>query len=798
MSSLPRTSLLVVVTLLALVVPGLTLPASAATLPSVTAVGSGAGPLKPTSLVVTGRNLGSATAVRFGSLRGTVVRHVSATQLQVRTPRRARVGTVAVAVRSRAGWSRANQRARYTFVAPPVVAGLSTSSGSFAGGDQITLTGRNLSTTRQVLFGDLEATVVSKTGSRIVVRTPAGVVGQTRVIVVTAGGSTGSSGPLFSYVRPEPQDAMTLDPSSDTATPSSVEWVTGGADETTGEQHPWVVGLPAGADVPVVGEQFLVSPGTAAYPSGLAGTVQEVAVQVDESVRVTVAPTDLEDVVDSLQVDYAGPVAPQPTARRRAAASIETGEAAHFEIKGPTQLFCKDADGASVGFGADLNMSVTDVDVSQHLHLGGLVSRPTYDGALTAELETTGKITVDAAATCKLVPAWQNAQRRVIPLGTSGATVSFGPSLEFKVSGKGTWSVVDRTRSTFAVSAELGKSPQYSQTSRSVESRQGGALSFQAEVTAGAQVQLGILDRAGLQGKVLLGVAVSVEAAQANVCVDGEAFGQLSVGVFLDAWVARWEADAFSVKVSIRAFHGCVVADAPETSTEPEITSARMADAQLGADYDEWLSTADGRAGSWSVVRGPLPDGLSLSDAGELLGTPTGPVGDYPVIVQFTDGDGLSATTTIRVRVQPSSGIGGGDLQVTLRWTGAADLDLHVVDPAGEEVYYGNAVSASGGQLDHDANAGCNGPADDDNAVENIFWPAGGAPAGSYGIRVAVYDTCDAPLDWHLTARRNGQLVLDVTGAGDSPIYPVTLGGTAASQLPPATMMPRGQWDQKR
>ena len=63
--------------------------------------------------------------------------------------------------------------------------------------------------------------------------------------------------------------------------------------------------------------------------------------------------------------------------------------------------------------------------------------------------------------------------------------------------------------------------------------------------------------------------------------------------------------------------------------------------------------------------------------------------------------------------------LGTGDVQATLSWDHEADMDLHLFDPDGEEIYYGNDTSASGGTLDHDANVGCGLP----DAVENIFWP---------------------------------------------------------------------------
>jgi hypothetical protein len=94
-----------------------------------------------------------------------------------------------------------------------------------------------------------------------------------------------------------------------------------------------------------------------------------------------------------------------------------------------------------------------------------------------------------------------------------------------------------------------------------------------------------------------------------------------------------------------------------------------------------------------------------------------------------------------RIRVEPC--VGDGDVKVSLRWSTVADLDLYVTDPAGEIIYYANPTSASGGQLDVDANAGCGDQTT--TPVENIFWEAGTAPAGTYGVQVYIWSTCDVP-----------------------------------------------------
>ncbi len=102
-----------------------------------------------------------------------------------------------------------------------------------------------------------------------------------------------------------------------------------------------------------------------------------------------------------------------------------------------------------------------------------------------------------------------------------------------------------------------------------------------------------------------------------------------------------------------------------------------------------------------------------------------------------------------------------GDVQVTLEWTGLADLDLFVTDPNGAQVGYDNKTVASGGELDVDARARCpRAPATVRN-VENIVWKTN-PPTGSYRIAVDHYNHCEGgngPVAYTVTLRRDGQVV---------------------------------------
>lgn len=77
---------------------------------------------------------------------------------------------------------------------------------------------------------------------------------------------------------------------------------------------------------------------------------------------------------------------------------------------------------------------------------------------------------------------------------------------------------------------------------------------------------------------------------------------------------------------------------------------------------------------------------------------------------------------------------GVGDIAFRLQWEGAADLDLSVVEPSGEKIWFGARRSATGGLLDVDCNFVTICP----HPIENVFWAKGTAPAGTYHYLVSL------------------------------------------------------------
>ena len=92
------------------------------------------------------------------------------------------------------------------------------------------------------------------------------------------------------------------------------------------------------------------------------------------------------------------------------------------------------------------------------------------------------------------------------------------------------------------------------------------------------------------------------------------------------------------------------------------------------------------------------------------------------------------ALEELRARLE-REGARSSDVQVSLMWNNYNDLDLHVVCPSGERIHGGNRKSACGGHLDVDANV----RPDSRKPVENVVWPEGEAPAGTYQVFVHYY-----------------------------------------------------------
>ncbi|TKD11938.1 hypothetical protein [Polyangium fumosum] len=176
-----------------------------------------------------------------------------------------------------------------------------------------------------------------------------------------------------------------------------------------------------------------------------------------------------------------------------------------------------------------------------------------------------------------------------------------------------------------------------------------------------------------------------------------------------------------------------------------------------------------GDAGYWIVPAG-LPDvqspafptfDVSLSFSPDMRGS-------YELLVRAVDAEGHFGLTSRHALEATALTAPEGNLVVSLRWDREADLDLHVVDPRGVEIYKRNINSyeppppgqpvdptawQSGALLDFDSNAGC---VIDGRRMENVVWK-NDPPIGHYIVRVDTFSLCgESFANWSVDVFRSG------------------------------------------
>jgi hypothetical protein len=133
---------------------------------------------------------------------------------------------------------------------------------------------------------------------------------------------------------------------------------------------------------------------------------------------------------------------------------------------------------------------------------------------------------------------------------------------------------------------------------------------------------------------------------------------------------------------------------------------------------------------------------------------------------------GLTALAACHSPSSPSGNPAGSasstGVQIVATWDTAADVDLHVVEPSGTEIYWAQpGPTATGGTLDQDANEECHNTLN----KETIRW-ATDAPNGVYIVRLDLYMNCNAPQANYSVVITNGATVLPaivgtLSGIGD-------------------------------
>ena len=237
-----------------------------------------------TVVTITGTGFTGATAVRFGGTTTTVFTFVNDTTITATSPAHI-AGAHNVFVVTPGGISATNSPGDlFTYTATPIVTSISPTSGSAAGGPNVTITGTGLTGATAVSFGTTAAagfTVVNDT--TVTATSPAGTTGPAVDITVTTLDSTSATGTgdHYTYVSTAQPTVTSISPTTGSAAGGTTVTITGTG--LTGTTAVSFGGTPATGVT--VGSATSV---TAVSPSHTAGTA-DVTVTTPGGMSATVA-----------------------------------------------------------------------------------------------------------------------------------------------------------------------------------------------------------------------------------------------------------------------------------------------------------------------------------------------------------------------------------------------------------------------------------------------------------------------------------------------------------------------------
>lgn len=180
---------------------------------------------------------------------------------------------------------------------------------------------------------------------------------------------------------------------------------------------------------------------------------------------------------------------------------------------------------------------------------------------------------------------------------------------------------------------------------------------------------------------------------------------------------------------------------------------ANTSDPQCMQDVIGLMVAVQGFSGHYFVPRptggGPIPLKLMLDPN---AGIPDG----SSITVQFALVDRTGHVSEWVTKQLTTIAVISGDVQVSVSWDTYTDVDLHVIEPSGEEIYYAHRTSATGGQQDLDSNPACS---IDRVNNENISWPIGRSPQGCYTVLVDYWSSCNGQsAEYTVTVKNCGEV----------------------------------------
>ena len=182
-------------------------------IPTITGISPASGALAGgNAVVITGTGLYDITGVDFGgvAVSSSNIGYADGTTLSVVSPAGVSLGTVDVTLAAVGAASAISPADQFTYMPPPVLTGLSLSSGALEGGTPVVITGIGLANATEVDFRDAgtgytsTAAILGNTDTQVLVtspQSPTGDVGPVDVTVITPDGTTAITEPAdeFTY-----------------------------------------------------------------------------------------------------------------------------------------------------------------------------------------------------------------------------------------------------------------------------------------------------------------------------------------------------------------------------------------------------------------------------------------------------------------------------------------------------------------------------------------------------------------------------------------------------------------------
>ena len=554
----------------------------------------------------------------------------------------------------------------------PAVTGLSAHSALVTGGGTVTITGTGFVDVRAVGFDDQPAisyTVLSPTTITAVI--PPDAAHTVYVLISAAGGTSAAvTASRFTYTAPADTYHSTLQPSAGTFVQSADSVLS-----VVRSSHPlnpavtWTINAAAGTAAPAVGDHYLLNPGNTVYPGGLFGTVTAAVLPFNGANVITVASTPLDQGIEQSSTDFTGPIGDPAggtpasagptnigpdhvtTNNRAPAATPNVGTTVGFPPISASELVC-DKSGAS----PQGSVSIQLVNVKAHVQAdaGRVVTSPFVTVWASYETKVTYRLSARVATTCTVPTLWQMLHKRVFAIGASPYTISISPNFSATFSTPGTINVTDHSYhvSGFVSNPDGSIRLIDGQSADPAAIKLSGEL--QSEFFAGADLQVGVLDRFGSGITTGIGATSTAQAATGSpptVCFSTDPFVRNSLSAYLPVWVKKWKLQAFHTDRDLPGVHSCLAPPtAPATPTASPVITNSLPAGTVGVPYSTHLATADNRTGGWTLVAGKLPAGLTLTPTGGVAGTPIA-AGDYRPIIRVTDTSNRATTATISLPV---------------------------------------------------------------------------------------------------------------------------------------------------